>query len=384
MLTRPSSNTRDTQDVNHFVLQPQDGEQKQSSRDDEDGDKSGDEDDHHVETKDPDPDHDSDDEGDLVVVAKKRKGPGGRGGAKKKPKQHESEDEAAEGGSEDDEEEKLYAACFPVSGIRVGYGSADSAKSTDTTLHTQHPLDKTDGTRLLYAHDGYYVLFRLHQHLYEVRPCAFPKSRHCLPILVPEGTSYLCSITLTVYSLTLRETDTLLLQSQRLAVARQSAASMSRQFGVKAEPESVRQRKELEIHTDFLRLFFKLLNGKVESSAFEDDCRMLLGANSYVLFTLDKLVFKIVKQVQALAADETAVKLSQLAEYEKSRGGAANFDESTYHANASVLLMDESVYRIGSLDKGQGLGLRLMDSALDKRYVLCFTKSLRLFAHTGR
>jgi hypothetical protein len=42
-----------------------------------------------------------------------------------------------------------------------------------------------------------------------------------------------------------------------------------------------------------------------------------------------------------------------------------------------VLLMDESVYRIGSLDKGQGLGLRLMDSALDKRYVLCFTKSLR-------
>ena len=56
---------------------------------------------------------------------------------------------------------------------------------------------------------------------------------------------------------------------------------MSRQFGVKAEPESVRQRKELEIHTDFLRLFFKLLNGKVESSAFEDDCRMLLGANSF-------------------------------------------------------------------------------------------------------
>jgi len=178
-------------------------------------------------------------------------------------------------------------------------------------------LERTDGTRMFYGHDGYYMLFRLHQHLYD-----------------------------------------------RLSTARASAASLSNQFGQKAEPESVRVAKAREIHDEFLRLFFKLLNGQVESSAFEDDCRTLLGANSYVLFTLDKLVFKIVKQIQALAQDETAAKLRRLAEYEKARAGA--FSEAVYHANASVLLMDEPCYRIGSAQKGEGLALRLMESGLDK------------------
>ncbi len=253
----------------------------------------------------------SDDEEEAPAVAKKRKG-GAKGGAKKKPKKEESESDV-EVEEEDDEEEKLYAACTPASGIVEVPGGSQKSSATDV-----HPLDKTDGNRMFYGHDGYYVLFRLHQHLYE-----------------------------------------------RLAVARQSAASMSRQFGQKAEPEATRRKKETEIHDDFLRLFFKLLNGKVEASTFEDDCRMLLGANSYVLFTLDKLVFKIVKQIQALATDEIAVKLTSLAEYEKSRG-TSRFDESVYHANASVLLTDESCYRFSSLDGGKSLGFRLMESTLDK------------------
>jgi paired amphipathic helix protein Sin3a len=37
-----------------------------------------------------------------------------------------------------------------------------------------------------------------------------------------------------------------------------------------------------------------------------------------------------------------------------------------YHANASVLLMDEPCYRIGGVDKGAGLALQLVESGLDK------------------
>ena len=254
---------------------------------------------------------DDEEEEEEAPAAKKRKGgPGGRAGARKRPKKEES-DEDVEEESEDDEEEKVYAACTPLSGAVST--STDAASPVGGT----HPLERTDGTRLFYGHDGYYMLFRLHQHLYE-----------------------------------------------RLSTARASAASLSRQFGQKAEPESVRAAKAREIHDEFLRLFFKLLNGQVESSAFEDDCRALLGANSYVLFTLDKLVFKIVKQIQALAQDETAAKLRRLAEYEKARAGA--FSEAVYHANASVLLMDEPCYRIGSVRDGAGLGLRLVESGLDK------------------
>uniref|UniRef100_A0A7S0GW34 Histone deacetylase interacting domain-containing protein n=1 Tax=Micromonas pusilla TaxID=38833 RepID=A0A7S0GW34_MICPS len=254
---------------------------------------------------------DDEEEEEAPAVKKRKGGPGGKAGAKKRPKKEES-DEDAEESDEDDEEEKVYAACTPLSGA-VSTSAAVSAQSGGA-----HPLERTDGTRLFYCHDGYYMLFRLHQHLYE-----------------------------------------------RLSTARASAESMSKQFGQKAEPETVRAAKAREIHDEFLRLFFKLLNGQVESSSFEDDCRMLLGANSYVLFTLDKLVFKIVKQIQALAQDDVAAKLRRLAEYEKARGIGA-FSEAVYHANASVLLMDEPCYRIGGVDKGAGLALQLVESGLDK------------------
>jgi len=102
----------------------------------------------------------------------------------------------------------------------------------------------------------------------------------------------------------------------------------------------------------------------VESSSFEDDCRTLLGANSYVLFTLDKLIYKIVKQIESLLTDETAAKLLSLAAYEHAR--TAPFVEGIYHANASVLLVDEPCYRFGSARAGARLTLQLMEAGLDK------------------
>ena len=251
---------------------------------------------------------DSEEEEDDEAPGKKRKATAAGKGAKgKKAKKEESEEEEEAESDEDDEEEKLYAACKPLSGVVV---------SSDEETVAATPLEKLDG-RVFYGHDGYYMLFRLHQHLYE-----------------------------------------------RLSTARASAASMSQQFGQKAQPEAVRAAKEREIHNDFLRLLFKLLNGTVESSNFEDDCRTLLGANSYVLFTLDKLIYKIVKQIQSLLADENATKLLHLLEYEKQR--KSPFVEAIYHANASVLLLDESCYRFGSEDGGASLTLQLMDSGLDK------------------
>ena len=251
---------------------------------------------------------DSEEEEDDEAPGKKRKATAAGKGAKgKKAKKEESEEEEEAESDEDDEEEKLYAACKPLSGAVV---------SSDEETVAATPLEKLDG-RVFYGHDGYYMLFRLHQHLYE-----------------------------------------------RLSTARASAASMSQQFGQKAQPEAVRAAKEREIHNDFLRLLFKLLNGTVESSNFEDDCRTLLGANLYVLFTLDKLIYKIVKQIQSLLADENATKLLHLLEYEKQR--KSPFVEAIYHANASVLLLDESCYRFGSEDGGASLTLQLMDSGLDK------------------
>ena len=62
-----------------------------------------------------------------------------------------------------------------------------------------------------------------------------------------------------------------------------------------------------------------------------------------MLFTLDKLIYKMVKQTQAIASDDLAMKLVDLARYEASRT-IPNAD-AVHKANARVLLSDEPVYR---------------------------------------
>jgi histone deacetylase complex regulatory component SIN3 len=42
---------------------------------------------------------------------------------------------------------------------------------------------------------------------------------------------------------------------------------------------------------------FKLLNGSTDNSNFEDYCLNFLGPRSYVLFTLDKLIWQVINQV---------------------------------------------------------------------------------------
>jgi hypothetical protein len=47
----------------------------------------------------------------------------------------------------------------------------------------------------------------------------------------------------------------------------------------------------------FLNALYNLLDGSSDNTKFEDDCRAIIGTQSYVLFTLDKLIYKVVKQV---------------------------------------------------------------------------------------
>ena len=117
---------------------------------------------------------------------------------------------------------------------------------------------------------------------------------------------------------------------------------------------------------------YNLLDGSFENAKFEDECRAIIGNQSYVLFTLDKLIYKLVRhvswfhylfcsllmtfftfkgsnylflQLQNVATDEVDNKLLQLYEYEKSRK-PGKLNDSVYHANAHVILHEENIYRL--------------------------------------
>lgn len=50
-----------------------------------------------------------------------------------------------------------------------------------------------------------------------------------------------------------------------------------------------------------------LLDGSSDNMKFEDDCRSIIGTQSYVLFTLDKLIYKLVKQARFLSSVEVSL-----------------------------------------------------------------------------
>jgi paired amphipathic helix protein Sin3a len=65
-----------------------------------------------------------------------------------------------------------------------------------------------------------------------------------------------------------------------------------------ADAGSSPSREVASLQADFFSLLQNHLANKVDSNQFEDSCRAMLGANSYVLFTIQKLVTKILRSVQ--------------------------------------------------------------------------------------
>jgi histone deacetylase complex regulatory component SIN3 len=52
------------------------------------------------------------------------------------------------------------------------------------------------------------------------------------------------------------------------------------------------------MQSDFFTLVQSHLANKIDSSVFEDQCRAMLGSQSYVLFTIQKLIAKLLRTMQ--------------------------------------------------------------------------------------
>ncbi|GLT35432.1 hypothetical protein SLA2020_098860 [Shorea laevis] len=167
-------------------------------------------------------------------------------------------------------------------------------------------------SRVFYGNDDFYVLFRLHQVLYE-----------------------------------------------RILSAKTNAT------GADLKWKNSKDASSLDFYARFMTALYSLLDGSSDNAKFEDECRAIIGNQSYVLFTLDKLIYKLVKQLQTVATDEMDNKLLQLYEYEKSRKNGKTID-SVYYENARVLLHEENIYRLECSSPPSRLSIQLMDNVIEK------------------
>ncbi|KAF9604331.1 hypothetical protein IFM89_005912 [Coptis chinensis] len=171
---------------------------------------------------------------------------------------------------------------------------------------------KTEESRIFYGNDSFYVLFRLHQTLYE-----------------------------------------------RLLCAKMNSSYAERKWRTSTDVS------RSDLFGRFMSALHNILDGSADNTKFEDECRAIIGTQSYMLFTLDKLIYKIVKQLQTVASDEMDHKLLQLYAYEKSRR-LGRIVDLVYHENARVLLHDENIYRFECASNPTRLSIQLMDYGHEK------------------
>ncbi|XP_075475269.1 paired amphipathic helix protein Sin3-like 2 [Primulina tabacum] len=237
--------------------------------------------------------------------------------------EHEEEDD----GEPDDIDGKVESEGEAENTSEAHYigGDGASVSQSEHFLRSCKPLSKRvawpsvgeekKDRRIFYGNDTFYVLFRLHETLYE-----------------------------------------------RILSAKVNSLSGESKW---------RNTKDASIdpYSRFMSALFRLLDGSSDNTKFEDDCRSLIGNQSYVLFTLDKLIYKLVKQLQTVSSDEVDIKLLQLYEYEKSRK-PEKYVDSVYYENVRIFLHDENVYRLECSSNPTRLSIQLMDDGSEKSEVI--------------
>ncbi|XP_073054342.1 paired amphipathic helix protein Sin3-like 3 isoform X2 [Primulina eburnea] len=173
-------------------------------------------------------------------------------------------------------------------------------------------LGKAKNSEIFYGNDSFYSLFRLHQMLYE-----------------------------------------------RMHSAKLHSLSPENKWRISSDANLTNS------YARFKDSLHSLLNGSSDNAKFEDDCRAIIGAQSYILFTIDKLIHKLVKQLQTIATEEMENKLLHLCAYERSRDNE-KISDAIYHENACFLIPEDNLYRIECLASPRRLTIQLMKNENDK------------------
>jgi len=137
-------------------------------------------------------------------------------------------------------------------------------------------------------------------------------------------------------------------------------------------PKDITLKKQ-EPYQHLITSIYSLMEGSLEQSKFEDDCRDLFGISSYILFTIDKLIFQLAKQLQTLVSDDICAKLLALYTYEGARPKGSI--EVIYHSNVLELMGEEKCFRFEFAQDTSEFTVQLLDSAQKPRFLdLSFSK----------
>ncbi|XP_051176886.1 paired amphipathic helix protein Sin3a isoform X2 [Leptopilina boulardi] len=125
----------------------------------------------------------------------------------------------------------------------------------------------------------------------------------------------------------------------------------------------------------FLDMVKNVLDGNMESTAYEDTLREMFGIHAYIAFTLDKVVIYAVRQLQHLVSDPICQQCMDLFQREqrqpKESGGAGGLcitaylrigAEMAYHRKAEKAMAEENCFKIYIYKKNCRMTIEMLDT----------------------
>jgi paired amphipathic helix protein Sin3a len=232
---------------------------------------------------------------------------------------------------------------------RVPEGQPGAAAAAAASAPAAAPAAASDRrVRLFFGGTSFYVFFRLYQTLYERVALAAQLARsprEKFIIVEPPKSDK---------------------TAEGPAAARERAA---------AERERLEAEAKKDRYKEFIKMLYSFVAGTLEQNKYEDEMRDLLGIQAFPLYTLDKLVVQLVKQIQSILSDEISGKLLALYAYEEAR--QSGFLENIYTANALEILGEERCFKIEYelAPQAGNVGITLLDSVNQPRFMeLSFNK----------
>ncbi|XP_012282636.1 paired amphipathic helix protein Sin3a isoform X2 [Orussus abietinus] len=140
----------------------------------------------------------------------------------------------------------------------------------------------------------------------------------------------------------------------------------------------LKPKNEIDIedyYPAFLDMVKNVLDGNMESMAYEDTLREMFGIHAYIAFTLDKVVTYAVRQLQHLVSDSICQQCMELFQREqrqpKENGGAGGLcatahlriaAEASYQRKAEKAMADENCFKIYIYKKDCKMTIELLDT----------------------
>ncbi|TIA75342.1 hypothetical protein E3P89_00322 [Wallemia ichthyophaga] len=110
-----------------------------------------------------------------------------------------------------------------------------------------------------------------------------------------------------------------------------------------------------------LELSERLFEGEIDQNVFEESLRWMFGTRAYPIFTVDKLISQLLKQLGSIASDQKCQELLYVLQAERREPSSSNSRQFIYRNKAQRIIgSDEPLYRIEWVGSTKELRMQLL------------------------